>query len=162
MGVSFSFLGLVSGNSLSPSTPDCEVGQGRAFEPVMVMDRPFFRVRQRRGRQHGADRVHDPVRCGRSNPCPVQIAGIIRRKADGIIGRHIAPGASAPNAVTPITCGKEGTSGQKKEKTVMKYFAGIDVSLNESSVCVVDETGVIIGEARGALPRCNDAIRKRS
>ena len=36
MGVSFSFLGLVSGNSLSPSTPDCEVGQGRAFEPVMV------------------------------------------------------------------------------------------------------------------------------
>lgn len=31
----------------------------------------------------------------------------------------------------------------------MKYFAGMDVSLKETAICVVDETGRIIKEARG-------------
>ena len=30
----------------------------------------------------------------------------------------------------------------------MKYFAGMDVSLEETAICVVDETGQIIKEAR--------------
>ena len=30
----------------------------------------------------------------------------------------------------------------------MKYFAGLDVSLEETSICVVDEAGAIIKEAR--------------
>ena len=30
----------------------------------------------------------------------------------------------------------------------MKYFAGLDVSLEETAICVVDETGVIVQEAR--------------
>ena len=30
----------------------------------------------------------------------------------------------------------------------MKYFAGLDVSLEETAICVVDETGQMIKEAR--------------
>ena len=30
----------------------------------------------------------------------------------------------------------------------MKYFAGMDVSLEETAICVVDETGQMIKEAR--------------
>ena len=30
----------------------------------------------------------------------------------------------------------------------MRYFAGLDVSLEETAVCVVDETGRIVREAR--------------
>jgi predicted NBD/HSP70 family sugar kinase len=32
----------------------------------------------------------------------------------------------------------------------MKYYAGIDVSLNSSSVCVVDESGKIVREVKVA------------
>ena len=32
----------------------------------------------------------------------------------------------------------------------MKYFAGMDVSLEETAICVVDETGRMIKEARAA------------
>ncbi|MDE2494011.1 MAG: IS110 family transposase, partial [Alphaproteobacteria bacterium] len=32
----------------------------------------------------------------------------------------------------------------------MKYFAGLDVSLEETAICVVDEAGAIIRETRAA------------
>ena len=32
----------------------------------------------------------------------------------------------------------------------MKYFAGLDVSLEETAICVVDEDGQIVKEARAA------------
>ena len=32
----------------------------------------------------------------------------------------------------------------------MKYFAGLDVSLEETAICIVDETGVIVKETRAA------------
>ena len=32
----------------------------------------------------------------------------------------------------------------------MKYFAGLDVSLEETAICIVDETGRIVKEARSA------------
>jgi len=32
----------------------------------------------------------------------------------------------------------------------MKYFAGLDVSLEETAICVVDETGRIVKELRAA------------
>ena len=35
--------------------------------------------------------------------------------------------------------------------TAMDYYAGIDVSLEQSSVCVVDATGKIVCEAKVAL-----------
>jgi predicted NBD/HSP70 family sugar kinase len=34
------------------------------------------------------------------------------------------------------------------EGAAMKYFAGLDVSLEETSICIVDETGRIVKEAR--------------
>ena len=32
----------------------------------------------------------------------------------------------------------------------MEYFAGLDVSVNETSVCIVDDTGRIVREAKVA------------
>ena len=32
----------------------------------------------------------------------------------------------------------------------MKYYAGLDVSLEETAICLVDETGQIMKEARAA------------
>jgi transposase len=44
----------------------------------------------------------------------------------------------------------------------MKYFAGLDVSLEETAICVVDETGRIVKETRAASePQAlSDALRK--
>ena len=30
----------------------------------------------------------------------------------------------------------------------MEYFAGLDVSLEETAICIVDDTGLIVREAR--------------
>jgi transposase len=38
----------------------------------------------------------------------------------------------------------------QKEKRSMEHFAGLDVSVNETSICIVDETGRIVREARTA------------
>src|SRR6266571_3735183 len=38
----------------------------------------------------------------------------------------------------------------QKEKRSMDYFAGLDVSVKETSVCIVDDTGKIVREARVA------------
>jgi len=36
----------------------------------------------------------------------------------------------------------------QKEKRSMDHFAGLDVSVKETSVCVVDETGKIVREVK--------------
>lgn len=33
----------------------------------------------------------------------------------------------------------------------MKYYAGLDVSLKETAICVIDETGRIVSELRAAI-----------
>ena len=38
----------------------------------------------------------------------------------------------------------------QKEKRSMDYFAGLDVSVKEMSVCIVDDAGKIVREARAA------------
>src|SRR5258708_12729868 len=38
----------------------------------------------------------------------------------------------------------------QKEKRSMDYFAGLDVSVKETSVCIVDDAGKIVREARVA------------
>src|SRR4026209_2252375 len=38
----------------------------------------------------------------------------------------------------------------QKEKRSMEHFAGLDVSVKETSVCIVDETGKIVREVRVA------------
>jgi transposase len=41
----------------------------------------------------------------------------------------------------------------------MKYYAGLDVSLEETAICVIDETGQIMKEARAASePEALDAV----
>jgi hypothetical protein len=32
----------------------------------------------------------------------------------------------------------------------MKYYAGVDVSLEETAICIVDEAGAIVNELRAA------------
>src|SRR5215813_8401245 len=41
-------------------------------------------------------------------------------------------------------------SKHQKEKRSMDYFAGLDVSVKETSVCIVDDAGKIVREARVA------------
>ena len=45
---------------------------------------------------------------------------------------------------------KRGRYGLKhqKEKRNMKHFAGLDVSVNETSICIVNDTGGIVREVR--------------
>jgi hypothetical protein len=38
----------------------------------------------------------------------------------------------------------------QKEKRSMDHFAGLDVSVKETSICIVDETGRIVREAKGS------------
>ena len=33
----------------------------------------------------------------------------------------------------------------------MKHFAGLDVSLQETAICVVDEDGIVINEGKAAF-----------
>jgi hypothetical protein len=37
-----------------------------------------------------------------------------------------------------------------EEKRSMEHFAGLDVSVKETSVCIADDTGEIVGEAKVA------------
>lgn len=41
-----------------------------------------------------------------------------------------------------------------REEAAMMYYAGLDVSLEETAVCVVDETGRIVKETRAASEPC--------
>jgi len=41
-----------------------------------------------------------------------------------------------------------GLKHQKKEKRSMDYFAGLDVSVKETSVCIVDDTGRLVREVK--------------
>ena len=52
--------------------------------------------------------------------------------------------------VTPASRVLIGTtigSGQVQE-VFMKYFAGLDVSLQETAICVVDEDGIVVTEGK--------------
>ena len=50
----------------------------------------------------------------------------------------------------------------QKEKRSMDYFAGLDVSVKDTSVCIVDDTGKIIREVKVLAPvQSQDAILAR-
>jgi hypothetical protein len=40
----------------------------------------------------------------------------------------------------------------------MDHFAGLDVSVKETSVCVVDDTGRIVREVKVARPTCGSFL----
>ena len=42
----------------------------------------------------------------------------------------------------------------QKEKRSMDYFTGLDVSVKETSVCIVDDTGKIVREVKDGPQRC--------
>src|SRR5512146_2334147 len=46
--------------------------------------------------------------------------------------------------------GSESIGPKHHRRTAVEHFAGIDVSLEQSSVCVVDATGKIVHEAKVA------------
>jgi predicted NBD/HSP70 family sugar kinase len=48
----------------------------------------------------------------------------------------------------------------QKEKRSMDHFAGLDVSVKETSICIVDETGKIVREVK--VPRTYLKIVSRS
>ena len=39
----------------------------------------------------------------------------------------------------------------QKEKRSMDYFGGLDVSVKDTSVCIVDDTGKIVREVKAAM-----------
>ena len=41
----------------------------------------------------------------------------------------------------------------QKEKRSMDYFAGLDVSVKETSICIVDDTGKIVREVKAGSQR---------
>lgn len=49
-----------------------------------------------------------------------------------------------------------------REGAAVKYFAGLDVSLEETAICVVDESSRIVKETRAASEphALSDALRK--
>ena len=76
--------------------------------------------------------------------------GSVARELDGVTGgRH----ALAVNVAVPQSDGVFNRSQAVPapsiiEGTTMDYYAGIDVSLESSSLCVVDATGRVVREAK--------------
>ena len=70
------------------------------------------------------------------SPCPLlPIDGVIGRRSCGklkIWGAALQ--ADGENGVTVVTAPKH-----QKEKRSMDYFAGLDVSVKETRICIVDE-----------------------
>src|SRR5919112_6515508 len=58
-------------------------------------------------------------------------------------------GAAVPQG-DGVSAGSEWVGPKHHRGTAMEHYAGIDVSLEQSSVCVVDATGRIVREARVA------------
>ena len=53
----------------------------------------------------------------------------------------------------PLAVPKTLTTDNQNEKRSMDHFAGLDVSVKETSVCMVDDTGRIVREGKVANPR---------
>jgi hypothetical protein len=62
--------------------------------------------------------------------------------------RQLAGGVGCPLRVMLNETGSEDFSPKHQQGTAMEYYAGIDVSLEHSSVCVVDASGKIVREAK--------------
>src|SRR5918993_5187090 len=87
-----------------------------------------------------------------SGLCPFFAISVLLRLEDGVTGRRPA---KAARVVVPQT--GSAVDGEPRWPapsiiggTTMEHFAGIDVSLEMSSVCVVDATGRIVREAKVA------------
>jgi len=73
-------------------------------------------------------------------------------KVDGVTGRlrDLADGVAVPQSDGVFNRGQAVPAPSIIKGTTMEYYAGIDVSLESSSLCVVDATGRIVREAKVA------------
>ena len=71
---------------------------------------------------------------------------------DGVTGRlrDLADGVAVPRSDGVFNRGQAVPAPSIIKGTTMEYYAGIDVSLESSSLCVVDATGRIVREAKVA------------
>jgi len=74
------------------------------------------------------------------------------RALDGVTGRprDLADGVAVPQSDGVFNRRQVRPAPNIIEGTTMEYYAGIDVSLESSSLCVVDATGRIVREAKVA------------
>ena len=74
------------------------------------------------------------------------------RELDGVTGRlpGLASRVAAPQIDGVINRSQGVPAPSIIEGTTMEYYAGIDVSLESSSICVVDASGRIVREAKVA------------
>ena len=47
-------------------------------------------------------------------------------------------------------CGKEPARAGVQHEDNMQHYVGLDVSLSETAICVVDQDGIVIREGRAA------------
>jgi transposase len=75
----------------------------------------------------------------------------IRFESDGIFGRLGRPAAKARalrfRRMVKMVCVWSSHKHQM-EKRSMKHYAGVDLSIKETSICIVDETGKVCREAK--------------
>ena len=82
-------------------------------------------------------------------------AGVASRSRYGAVGKRASRGLLGRRAVVPHTDGvqrswRDEPRSKHQGGTTMEHYAGIDVSLECSSVCVVDGSGKIIREGKVA------------
>src|SRR6476619_2650411 len=87
---------------------------------------------------------HDPRRPGRQSH-PTKRSSLIF-KTDGVIGVLPEAGCSYRDVGTWSVL----NGHRHREGAAMNHYAGLDVSLEETAICVVDSTGQIVKEARAA------------
>src|SRR6476469_2271598 len=77
---------------------------------------------------------------------------IVATALDGVTGRlrDLAYGVAVPRSDGVFNRGQAVPAPSIIKGTTMEYYAGIDVSLESSSLCVVDATGRIVREAKVA------------
>jgi hypothetical protein len=73
------------------------------------------------------------------------IDGLIGRRACGYLKIEGAALQADGETRSPVTGLKH-----QKEKRSMEHFAGLDVSVKETSICIVDDTGKIVREVKVA------------
>ena len=81
-----------------------------------------------------------------------RVGAWIDRRLDGVTGRlpELARRVAVPQSDGVINRSQGFPAPSIIEGTTMEYYAGIDVSLESSSICVVDVTGRIVREAKVA------------
>jgi hypothetical protein len=54
------------------------------------------------------------------------------------------------SVIAVLERGRDGLATSIGGGAAMKYYAGLDVSMEETAVCVIDDAGRIVGEAKVA------------